>query len=65
MSLNMPEHDHCRWCGDAIPFDMAYCSMDCYEKDQARIKKEKNLDRAITSLAAVGVIAILAIGLIF
>ncbi|MCL2148484.1 MAG: DUF2116 family Zn-ribbon domain-containing protein [Methanomassiliicoccaceae archaeon] len=59
MTLRLPEHDHCRACGDPVPFEQAYCSEDCYWKDQARIKKERrdNILFAVLTVASVSAIA--------
>lgn len=65
MCPDVTEHDHCRFCGDAVPSDQAYCSVECYYKDQDRLKKEKLRERIIAAVAAIGVVAILAIGYLF
>lgn len=39
--VTLPEHDHCRNCGDPVPFDMAYCCEACYWEFQGKAKKEK------------------------
>jgi len=59
---DLPEHDHCRWCGNAVPFDQAYCCEECYYKDQARIKKEKLKETSWTVIAVAGIAAILVVG---
>lgn len=65
MCPDVTEHDHCRFCGDAVPSDQAYCSVECYYKDQDRLKKEKLRERIIAAVAAIGIVAILAIGYLF
>jgi predicted nucleic acid-binding Zn ribbon protein len=64
MSVRLPEHDHCKFCGDPVPFDQAYCSEDCYWNDQAQMKKEKRDNLMFALLTVVSVIAIVAVGLI-
>ena len=61
MTVRLPEHDHCKFCGDPVPFDQAYCTEECYHKDQARIKKEKrdNIIFAVLTAASITVILIL------
>ena len=61
MSIRLPEHDHCKFCGDPVPFDQAYCSEDCYWKDQARIGKEKRNNMIFVLLTAICVSAIIAV----
>ncbi|MCL2032437.1 MAG: DUF2116 family Zn-ribbon domain-containing protein [Methanomassiliicoccaceae archaeon] len=63
MTVKLPEHDHCKTCGDPVPFDQAYCSEDCYWKEQARIKKEKKDNMLFAVLTVVSVAAILAVGI--
>jgi len=62
MTTRLPEHDHCRYCGDPVPFEQAYCSEECYWKDQARIKKDRNNNILFVILTAVSVVVVLAIG---
>lgn len=62
---DLVDHDHCRFCGCAVPFDQAYCSMECYERDQGRIRKERTRDISLAAVAVTGAAAILTIGLVF
>ena len=61
----LPDHDHCRYCGDAVPFEQAYCCEECYYADQKRIRKEKTRDAAIAGIAILGAAVILVLGYIF
>ena len=63
--VDLPDHDHCRYCGCAVPFEQAYCSMECYENDQKRIRKEKVRDTAMAVTAVVGAAVILVAGYVF
>ncbi|AIZ55941.1 hypothetical protein Mpt1_c00330 [Candidatus Methanoplasma termitum] len=62
MSIRLPEHDHCKFCGDPVPFDRAFCSEDCYWKEQARIKKDKNSNIRFAVITAVSVAIIIVAG---
>ncbi len=62
MVPDVTEHDHCRYCGDAVPEDQAYCSVECYNKDQERIKKEKRAEMFWTVATVVAVVAVLVAG---
>ena len=62
MVQDMTEHDHCRFCGDAVPADQAYCSIECYEKDQERIAKERKTEIFWTVLTVVSVVLVLTVG---
>ena len=63
--VDLPDHDHCRYCGCAVPFEQAYCSMECYENDQKRIRKEKVRDTPMAVTAVVGAAVILVAGYVF
>lgn len=65
MDATLPDHDHCRFCGDPVPFDQAYCSEECYYADQKRIRSERLRDVLIGVIAVAGALAVLAIGFIF
>ena len=65
MSPDVPDHEHCRWCGDEIPADQAWCSIECHDKDMAAVRKEKYKDLFWSAAALIGVAVILALGLIF
>jgi len=59
MTVHLPEHDHCKFCGDPVPFDRAYCTEECYWNDQAQMKQEnrKNIIFAVATVASVAIIA--------
>lgn len=65
MSPELPDHDHCRFCGDAVPFEQAYCCEDCYYADQKRIRSERLRDAAVAGIAVAGAVVILVLGYIF
>ncbi|MDR0887583.1 MAG: DUF2116 family Zn-ribbon domain-containing protein [Candidatus Methanoplasma sp.] len=64
MPANLPEHDHCRFCGDPVPFDMLYCKMECYHAYQAQLKQERNKNILFVVLSVVSVIVIGAVGVL-
>ncbi len=59
---DLPDHDHCRYCGCAVPFEQAYCSMECYNMDHERMKKEKIRDGILAGTAVAGAAIILIAG---
>jgi len=65
MVVGLPTHDHCKYCGCAIPFDQAYCSMECYKGDHARMRKERLRDIFVAATALGGVAIILILGYLF
>jgi len=64
MQTRLPEHDHCKFCGDPVPFDRAYCTEDCYWKDQARMKKKKKNNLLFILLTGASVLAIMAVSVL-
>lgn len=64
MQTRLPEHDHCKFCGDPVPFDRAYCTEDCYWKDQARMKKEKKNNLLFILITGASVLAIMAVSIL-
>ena len=43
-SLRLPEHLHCKYCGDPIPFGEEYCNEECKQGHQAEVAAEKRKD---------------------
>jgi predicted nucleic acid-binding Zn ribbon protein len=41
MPENLPDHEHCAQCDDAIPVGQKYCSPECETLFIAKLKKEK------------------------
>jgi len=64
MSVRLPEHDHCKFCGDPVPFEQAYCTEECYWNDQAKKKKEKQKELTFYLLTGVSVAVLLAVGIL-
>ncbi|MDR2698076.1 MAG: DUF2116 family Zn-ribbon domain-containing protein [Candidatus Methanoplasma sp.] len=64
MHTKLPEHDHCRFCGDPVPFEQAYCTEDCYWKDHARTKKEKKNNILFVLITGASVAVIMAAGIL-
>ncbi len=65
MDPMLPDHDHCRYCGDAVPFEQAYCCEECYYADQKRIRSEKTRDVVMAAVAIAGVAVVLLLGYLF
>lgn len=58
----LPEHSHCIFCGDPVPFGEEYCNDDCRHSEMERVAKEKRKDMMFYIGAAVSVVIILAVG---
>lgn len=43
-AVRLPEHSHCKFCGDPIPFGEEYCNDACRQGEVDRIAKEKRKD---------------------
>lgn len=60
--IRLPEHSHCKFCGDPVPFGEEYCDDECrlgYLEDERRDKKK---DYAFYGLAGLTIAVILAVG---
>lgn len=60
--IRLPDHSHCIYCGDPIPFGEEYCSEECRAKEAARAEKERRKDRLFYAIATVTIVVILAVG---
>lgn len=60
----MPEHSHCKFCGDPIPFGEEYCDDECRKGEAARVAAEKRRDVLFYGSAIV-VIAIIILARVF
>ncbi len=56
----LPDHSHCRFCGDPMPFGGEYCSEECRSLYAARAKKETRKETAFFALAILAVAAVTA-----
>ena len=43
-ALRLPEHSHCKFCGDPVPFGEEYCNEECRENESKRVADEKKKD---------------------
>ena len=46
MALRLPEHSHCNYCGDPVPYGEEYCSEECRENHRNEDKKTRIRDIA-------------------
>jgi predicted nucleic acid-binding Zn ribbon protein len=65
MDPMLPDHDHCRYCGDAVPFEQAYCCEECYYADQKRIRSGRIKDITMAAVAVAGIVVVLVLGYLF
>ncbi len=59
--IRLPEHSHCKFCGDPIPFGDEFCDNACRADEATRVKKERNKEIAFWGSAGVVIVIILAI----
>lgn len=57
----LPEHSHCRFCGDPIPFGDEYCDDECRKGYADREAADKRRDMMFYVTAAVAIVALVAI----
>lgn len=63
--MRLPEHSHCDYCGDAIPFGESFCNEECREShDIEEIEEKKKEHRffgtGIAILIALGIVGIIS-----
>ncbi|MBR2255137.1 MAG: DUF2116 family Zn-ribbon domain-containing protein [Candidatus Methanomethylophilaceae archaeon] len=63
--LRLPEHSHCRFCGDPVPFGQEFCDDDCKREYDRREAKDKQKDILIAVGAGAVIVVILVAGLLF
>ena len=60
----LPNHSHCRYCGNPIAYGEEYCDDDCRELFKAEESVERKKDILFYGAIAVSLVAILAVGAI-
>ena len=63
--VSLPEHDHCKNCGDPVPFDMAYCCEDCYWSYQGNMVRERRKMNLYVTAAVVAVAVLVTLRVLF
>ena len=64
MVLRLPEHSHCKYCGDPVSFGKEYCNEECERSFYRREADDKRKDNMFYIGAALSVIVIIAVALI-
>ena len=62
--VSLPNHSHCNYCGDPVPFGEQYCDDDCRQLHEAEKNVERKKDIIFYGLIAASLVAILAVGTI-
>jgi predicted nucleic acid-binding Zn ribbon protein len=60
-NIRLPEHSHCIYCGDPIPFGEEYCCDECRDNEKIRQAKEKKKDYMFYAIAAATILILFAI----
>ena len=56
--LLLPDHSHCEYCGDPIPFGETYCDDECRRKAEEDAKKQKHKDWIFYGVVAVAILSL-------
>ncbi|MBQ8179760.1 MAG: DUF2116 family Zn-ribbon domain-containing protein [Candidatus Methanomethylophilaceae archaeon] len=62
--LRLPEHSHCAFCGDPIPFGEEFCDDECRRGEERRISDENRKEMLFFVGAGLSVVVIVALGFI-
>jgi predicted nucleic acid-binding Zn ribbon protein len=60
--MYVPEHSHCKYCGDPIPFGQEYCDDTCKGLFEAEKSTEKKKDIIFYAEIVISLVVILFIG---
>ena len=60
----LPNHSHCKYCGDPVPFGGDYCDDDCRELHIAEKNVERKKDIIFYGLIAGSLVVILIVGMV-
>ena len=58
----LPNHSHCGYCGDPIPFGQEYCDNNCRQLHEAEKSVERKKDIIFYGAIAGSLVAIIFIG---
>ena len=58
----LPNHSHCRYCGNPIAYSEEFCDDDCRELFKAEESMERKKDILFYGMIALSLVAILAVG---
>ena len=61
MAMKLPEHSHCTYCGDPIPFGESYCNDECKRMEAERVAKEKRKDYIFYGIAVATIVILFVI----
>lgn len=62
--LRLPDHSHCIYCGDPIPFGESFCSESCRKNEELRQRSEKRKEYRFWGSAGVVIAIVIAAGVI-
>lgn len=65
MALRLPEHSHCKYCGDPVKFGDEYCNEGCRSAYNIRESDSKRKDNLFYIGAGLSVIVIIALAWLF
>lgn len=60
----MPEHSHCKYCGEPIRFGTEYCNDECRSAEMERDRKERLKDNLFFAICAVTIVVIFVVKMI-
>lgn len=59
MALKLPEHSHCTYCGDPVPYGEQFCNQVCRDAHVKEEKRTRIRDFAFYAIIAVALVVIL------
>ena len=60
----LPNHSHCSYCGNPIPYGEVYCDEDCRELHEIERKMERRKDIIFYAVIAASLVSILSVSIL-
>ncbi len=60
-NIRLPDHSHCKFCGDPIPFGEEYCNDECRQKEREKVAADKKKDYIFYGVSIAIIIVLFAI----
>ncbi len=62
--VSLPNHSHCSYCGNPIPYGESYCDEDCRELHEIERKMERKKDIIFYAVIAASLVSILSVSIL-
>jgi len=60
-NIRLPEHSHCVYCGNPVPFGEQFCNDECRRLESEKVAQQKKRDYLFFGVCAAVIVAIFVI----